>query len=96
MAYGKWNLTTEEEKYFIPLFKYMIDELECGRRDEFNLSGKGITPWQAKAVMEELGYVFDHFDINGWEQDTWFYFENTDIVLFSSGMHFELRLFKQY
>lgn len=96
MAYGQYTLTQKEEDYFLSLFRYMIDELNCGRRDEFDLSGKGITPWQAKKVMEELGYVFDDFDVNGWEQDTCFYFENTDIVLFSSGIHFELKLFKQY
>lgn len=96
MAYGKWNLTTEEERYFISLFKYMIDELTCGRRDEFDLSGKGISPWQAKELMEKLGYIFDDFDTNGWEQDTCFHFKNTDIVLSSCGMTFDLRLFKQY
>lgn len=32
MAYGKWNLTQKEEKYFLSLFRYMIDELNCGRQ----------------------------------------------------------------
>lgn len=94
MAYGKWNLTTEEEKYFIPLFKYMIDELTCGRRDEFDLSGKGINPAQAAAIMDQLGYLYKETDTNGWQQDTWQYFENTSIYIFSCGQTFELRLCK--
>lgn len=94
MAYGKWSLTTEEEKYFIPLFKYMIDELTCGRRDEFDLSGKGINPYQAAKIMKQLGYPQKDFETNGWEQDTWQYFENTSICIFSCGQTFELRIFK--
>lgn len=92
MAYGKWNLTTEEEEYFIPLFKYMISELECGRRDEFDLSGKGINPAQVIDIMETLGYPEKDRDYNGWEQDAWYYFENTRIRLFSCGQTFELIL----
>jgi hypothetical protein len=94
MAYGKWSLTTEEEKYFIPLFKYMIDELIRGRRDEFDLSGKGINPAQAVEIMEQLGYPEQNRDYNGWEQDTWYHFENTNIWLFSCGQTFELKLCK--
>ena len=93
MAYGKWSLTTEEEKYFIPLFKYMIDELTCGRRDEFDLSGKGINPSQALDIMKQLGYNNRKTETNGWEQDTWYYFENTNITLFSCGQTFALYLF---
>lgn len=95
MAYGKWSLTTEEEKYFIPLFKYMIDELTCGRREEFDLSGKGISPWQAQKIIEDLGYKSLPIDFNGWEQDTWFHFENTNIYLYSCGMTFELKIMRK-
>ena len=94
MACGKWSLTTEEEKYFIPLFKYMIDELTSGRRDEFDLSGKGINPAQAIDMMEKLGYPEKDRDYNGWEQDAWYYFENTKIWLISCGQTFELKLCK--
>jgi hypothetical protein len=92
MAYGKWSLTTEEEKYFIPLFKYMIDELTSGRRTEFDLSGKGINPWQAKKVMEQLGYTSIQREENGWEQDMWIYFKNSPIYLYSCGQTFELMI----
>ena len=94
MAYGQWNLTIEEEKYFIPLFKYMIDELTNGRREEFDLSGKGINPAQVLEIMDKLGYPKKDTQQNGWEQDTWYYFKNTEITLFSCGMTFELTLFK--
>jgi hypothetical protein len=94
MAYGKWNLTQEEEKYFLSLFRYMIDELNCGRRDQFDLSGKGINPYQAAQIIEQLGYPQKDFETNGWEQDTWQYFETTDIWLFSCVQTFELILCK--
>lgn len=92
MAYGKWSLTTEEEKYFIPLFKYMIDELTCGRRDEFDLSGKGINPIQAQKLMKQLGYPIENIEANNCTQDFWQYFKGTNIYLYHSGMSFELKL----
>ena len=93
MACGKWSLTTEEEKYFIPLFRYIIDELTCGRRSEFDLSGKRINPAQAIDIMETLGYPEKDREYGGgWEQDAWYYFENTNIWLFSCGQTFELTL----
>lgn len=95
MAYGKWYLTTEEEKYFISLFKYMIDELESGRRDEFDLSGKGINPAQAAKIMEQLGYSIQDRSYGGWVQDIWYYFENTSICMYSCGQTFELKIFIQ-
>lgn len=94
MAYGKWSLTTEEEQYFIPLFKYIIDELTCGRRSEFDLSGKRINPTQAVDVMEKLGYPEKDRDYDCWERGIWYYFENTKICLFSCGETFELKLCK--
>ena len=108
MAYGQWDLTTEEEKYFIPLFKYMIDELTCGRREEFDLTGKGINPYQARKVFEQLGYEEADMDENGWEQDRWVYFnkkikaddntyhfEETKLCLFYCGQTFEMKLWYQ-
>lgn len=87
MAYGKWSLTTEEEKYFIPLFKYVISELKSGRIDSFTLNG--INPVQARKVLEKIGYAYKDSDTNF--LDCWQNFED-NIFLFSSGETFELNL----
>ena len=91
MAYGKWILTTEEEKYFVPLFKYMIDEIKCGRRHEFDLSGKGINPSQAIKLMAQLGYPAADIDANE-SLECYQYFKGTDIYLYYCGLTFELQL----
>ena len=105
MAYGKWDLTIEEEKYFISLFKYMIDELTCGRKNEFDLSGKGINPAQIKKIMNQFGYEIGKVR-NGFNEDKkiyydkkncnkenqTFYFEKTGLYFYYSGQTFEISL----
>ena len=87
MAYGKWELTQEEENYYIPLFKYIVGELKSGRMDSFTLNG--INPVQAGKVLEKIGYSYKDSDTNF--LDWWQYFEG-NIFLFSSGETFELSL----
>ena len=90
--YGKRTLTTKEEEYFIPYFKYMISEIECGRRSEYDLSGKGINPSQVIKLMEQLGYPLKHIETVEEEMEMWLYFENTVTWVYINGLTFELSL----
>ena len=106
MACGKWNLTNEEEEYFIPLFKYMVDEIECGRKAKFDLSNKNISPVQARYILRKLGYSIANVEVeeNCFSQNVWFYFnkeekqediiifEESNLCLFSCGATFNLSL----
>lgn len=89
--YGKWDLTKEEKEYFTLLLSYGIQQLQLGRTDEFDLTNKGISPWQAKELLETMGYEFIDFQDNGWEQDRNYYFKG--LRLSSCGATFELALY---
>ena len=90
--YGLRELTSKEEEYFITYFKYMIDELKCGRRFSFDLSGKGINPMQVKDIMAKLGYSVKKTVKNEYELDCWYYFNDTDIWMYSNGLTYSLTL----
>lgn len=77
-----WFLTDEQRKKFKPLVEDYIARLEAGKFPNVNevyleLTFQGISPRQLVYLLEELGYIEDHHDHNGWEYDFWIYMNNT-------------------
>ena len=93
MAYGERTLTTKEIEYYTSLFKYILEEFKCGRRSEFDLSGKGINPTQCIKVLASMGYPVESVIDDVEEYDCFWFFENINILLFSNGLTYELKLY---
>lgn len=96
---GSYDFKDDKEKnYYVSLIRYGIEQLKLNRIEEFNLSNKGINPYQVWQILhDEFNYEFPDFETNGWEQDTWMYFTNKSnpkdiLCLFSCGMTYELKL----
>ena len=93
MAYGERTLTTKEIEYYTSLFKYILEEFKCGRRSEYDLSGKGINPTQCIQLLGSLGYPVESVIDDSEEFDFFVFFENTNHLLFSNGLTYELKLY---
>ena len=81
--------------------KYMlnnfISQLKTGIEKEIDLTKIDVCPANIITVLEEeLGFEELDFDVNGWQNDTWYSFEHPEtkekITLFYSGYLFELKL----
>jgi len=100
-AVSGWKLSDDLINKFTPIFKdfiYKIENLPEVVNEEdltLNLTGKGITPYQAWSLLEILGYEHTDMNQNGWELDFWLFFEKQGcrrITLRGTGMTFELFL----
>ena len=63
--------------------------------DGISLEPIHVTPCQVMDILEELGYDRDDdWDSNGWEGDSWWYFnkDNEKLCLFYSGYSFSMSL----
>lgn len=109
----KWNLNDEVRAKFKPILTEYLHKVETVTAEEMEhmeneelgleLTDTGISPWQLKELLEELGYEARNSDDNGWELDFWIYMRRIDGKTFESsceeltirgcGMTFELRLY---
>lgn len=111
---NRWILTDEVKEKIKPLLKEyfnmvenitveQLENMDADDRFEFDLSDKGINPYQLEVLLEEFGYETDDRDDNGWERDFWIYMSRTDgkifdsgcenIVIMCCGMTFELKIY---
>ena len=69
--------------------------IKYNHTDEISLESIHISPCQVMDILEELGYEKeDDWDFNGWEGDSWWYFNKDDkrLCLFYSGYSFSMTL----
>ena len=111
---NRWILTDEIRERIKPLLQEYFDKVEnvtfeqlenmkVTDRFEFDLSDKGINPYQLETLLKEFGYETDDRDDNGWERDFWIYMSRKDtkhfvsgcenIVIMCCGMTFELKIY---
>ena len=87
----EWEIEKWKEK-----FVNYINVLETKPIDEIDLTKEDLCPGNVRKVLEELGYERYDWDENGWEQDTWYYFEHKEtgkrLTLFWCGYTFSLNL----
>lgn len=97
---GQYFLTEDERRYWEPIFKTKIKELcEEIAEEEWDLKNENLSPANIKYLMESMGYQLDSYDSNGWEQDTWYYFNipeyNCRLIMYYCGFTFDLTLGKE-
>ena len=66
-----YSISEEDIDRVMPFVRGVIHELEIGNATNIELSLLNLGPCQ---FMD----VFDDWDTNGWEQDTWYYFSKKD------------------
>ena len=81
---GEWNLREWEKPHWTAFFERKIEELKSKRIETIDLTKEDLCPENVIDILEAMGYEYDDFSANGWEQDT-------DIFLTSEGVN--LRLF---
>ena len=69
-------LQDNDKEILTPIMEGIIYRLEMGDLDDIELSIINLGPSQFMQLLENLGYERDDdWDSNGWEQDTWYYFD---------------------
>lgn len=100
---GQYFFTENERRYWEPIFKDKIAEL-CSNpdpceEDSWDLREYDLSPANIKYLLESMGYELDSYDSNGWEQDTWYYFNipehNCRLIMYYCGFTFDLTLGKE-
>ena len=98
-----WKLTDEVRDKIKPIildyFEKVLSIDECDDVDDLDLTFKGVSPYQLKELLTELGYEETNTDRNGWQFDFWIYMTNKDInsrirrlIISGCGMSFELKI----
>ena len=69
-------LTDAEMERLLPIFKGIITVLESEEYDSIEVSMINVGPKDVMDILDVLGYEReDEWNANGWEQDTWYYFD---------------------
>lgn len=95
-----WKLDDETRNKIKPI---VIDSIRKAKENdeytELDLTFEGISPYQLKELVEELGYIEYDSESNGWEMDFWIYFVNKNehditrkLNIRGCGMSFKLTL----
>ena len=81
-------LQEHDEDYLIPIMEALVWRLEQKDIDDIELSVINLGPSQFMHLLECIGYERkDGCEMNGWEQDTWYYFakDNVKLCMFYCG-----------
>ena len=96
MRRGYYLQDNDKEK-LIPIIEGIILRLEAGDIDNIELSVINLGPSQFMYLLECIGYErLQDWDTNGWEQDTWFYYEkegHPSLTLYYCGYDGEIKLY---
>lgn len=98
-----WNLTKEVREEWREVIENHINKIQnCDLEEEnpydveLNLSNTSLNPYTLGKLLEELGWVEEDFDHNGWEFDFWGYYSKNGyenrILMRGCGMTFSLFL----
>lgn len=97
---GTYNLTGEELDLYTGTIQAIIERLclPSFRREQIELSKLDIAPCHVDDILKNLGWIRNDFESNGWENDTWYYYINTDynfgLIMFYCGYTFKLVLYR--
>ena len=70
------DLADAEIERLLPIFKGIITVLESEEYDSIEVSMINVGPKDVMDILNVLGYEReDGWNTNGWEQDTWYYFD---------------------
>ena len=78
----------------------MIKQLEKDQRLKINVRSilPDVSPAEVSDILEELGWEFEPYDSNGWEQDTWIPFSHEAysfcLSLEYSGYYWTMELYR--
>ena len=78
----------------------MIKQLEQDQRLKINIRSilPDVSPAEVSDILEELGWEFEPYDSNGWEQDTWIPFAREAysfcLTLAYSGYYWTMELYR--
>lgn len=91
-----YDLDNRDIEKLTPIMEGIIYRLEMGDLDDIELSIINLGPSQFMQLLENLRYERDDdWDLNGWEQDTWYNFfkeGHPNLTLFYCGYDGEIRL----
>jgi hypothetical protein len=91
---GEWNLREWEKPHWTAFFERKIEELKSGRIEAIDLTKEDLCPQNIIDILEAIGYEYDDFSANGWEQDTDIFLtsEEANLRLFYCGRTFRMGL----
>lgn len=92
---SRYDIKEETKVKFLPLVKEFIWDIESDENRNIDLSDTDLNPYTLMSILEELGYVKEDVDVNGWEMDFTIkmVLEGArDIKIYGCGITFELTL----
>lgn len=93
---GTYKLTKEEKIKYTDIITTAIEILSENQDNEISLCHLDIAPCQVDDILQSLGWNSIDHDINGWEGDSWWYYDNKNYVfgltMFFCGWSFELKI----
>ena len=88
-----WELNNKSKEILTKIIKKAIDDIASytaieGSNSRYevgiDLTNMGVGPYHVKDILEDLGYIDDDFDTNGWQMDYWFHFQHPESDKFPS------------
>ena len=82
-----WELNNKSKEVLTKIIKKAIDDITSytaieGSNSRYevgiDLTNMGVGPYHVKDILEDLGYIDDDFDTNGWQMDYWFHFQHPE------------------
>ena len=82
-----WELNNKSKEILTKIIKKAIDDIASytaieGSNSRYevgiDLTNMGVGPYHVKDILEDLGYIDDDFDTNGWQIDYWFHFQHRE------------------
>ena len=82
-----WELNNKSKEVLTKIIKKAIDDIASYTAIEglnsryevgIDLTNMGVGPYHVKDILEDLGYIDDDFDTNGWQMDYWFHFQHPE------------------
>ena len=98
MIRGKYNLELPEFETVLTIVQNTLDALANDQRAIVDLTSHDIAPCHIREALRFLGWEDDDYDRNGWEGDTWYYFDKEDsdyrIIMFYCGYTFSIEMYR--
>ena len=96
---GKYHMMDWEQEKWKQEISGIIAKLSYNQRHEEDLTNLDLCPANVVKTLEILGWDEDDMDHNGWQNDTWYWFNHPDykfrLVLYYEGYTFEMKLYRE-
>lgn len=92
---SRYDIKEETKEKFLPVIKEFIWDIESDENRNIDLSDTDLNPYTLMSILEDLGYIKEDVDVNGWEMDFSIKMISEgarDINIYGCGITFELTL----